>query len=1027
MERKAKLNRFILRLLIASSRHRLILYAIVAILSLLSICGIYQAQYSNNVSRMLPDSSESARTLEIMGRNGLSSRGVISFDTGGKAFSDSPLPNYLETLGTRLRTSPMITRVDYQFIPKSLTSSLNNLSLYLPQLIEADDFDRLASNDGIATTVDQAYRQLSLLGGFGTTDRLRMDPFSLRMQQLERLNDFQKLSGIQISPLHSYIVSLDERKALLLFESNISAADTAGSRSLLSMLKESLHDCPPGITFDVISPNQHSVDNEAIIKADVKIVAITSFIVFTLLFIIFYHCDLRSLLIPAMPTLASVIVMAIMPFVFKDSLFFVIGMGGLIIGLAVGDYGTHVYAASSGTFGLRRVAKLFLPLLVTCFTTVGAFLLFLISDIEAFRQIGFYAGLSLLLSLLLTIFLLAPLFSNKNRRPYHVAIPRLSTNRYSLVISIWAALLILAIPVLSKIKFNDDIRQFDMTSEMTLKSEACYDKDWQTGPRPAMLIVTGKSKESVLKRGETLAAQMRQALPGTNCFSPTDISPSAGKISERLSKWRRLEKSGRLKQISESMREKAVEKGFAAEFFDPFFKTLNDGIKEPPDTAPELFLPMLSRTITCNGEWNSMMIFFPDLDHSNAKALSLVSADPDCAVISQKYFRQIMSSEISGRFTFLLALAVVLTCIITFLFFRSFLLTSVALIPTISSLLLTGAVYAALNIPINISVCFGCIILAGVSIDYGIFMVHAFLRKEEPAISDAIALSAITLISGGATVVFTQHPMLRYAGYTLILGVVFAWLSAIMVIPALLKFLASRRVLLLPSAFLLLLFTGCRSEPFTWPEFPPLSPAISKEDVLKTWSSEQPSEFIVEAGIVLEYRGRSFSSLCMARVNGAERKIDVAGMNPAGAKIFEASGIDGKTKSFSILPILPEEIDTSKAGDAILADIGNIYFDLAPKGNSILDKPDNNRLPMTVDSIDNSRFGYLFAGNPPRLIRKTFYCKNNIEWQVSFFEFMEADGKFIPKNIVYDNFKYGYRLIVRTRTAIIVNNEGFHQ
>lgn len=190
--------------------------------------------------------------------------------------------------------------------------------------------------------------------------------------------------------------------------------------------------------------------------------------------------------------------------------------------------------------------------------------------------------------------------------------------------------------------------------------------------------------------------------------------------------------------------------------------------------------------------------------------------------------------------------------------------------------------------------------------------------------------------------------------------------------------------------------------------------------MLKTWSSEQPSEFIVEAGIVLEYRGQCFSSLCMALVNIPEHKIDVVGMNPAGAKIFEASGIDGKTKSFSILPILPEEIDTAKAGDAILADIGNIYFDLVPDDKSILDKPDNNRMPMTVYSTGNSHFEYLFAGNPPRLIRKSFYCDSNNEWQVSFFEFIEDGGKFIPKNIVYDNFKYGYRLIVRTRTAIIV-------
>jgi predicted exporter len=1023
MERKTKLNRFFMRLLIASSRHRLILYAIVIILFLLSMYGIFHGQYSNNIAKMLPDSSESARTLEIMGRNGLSSRGVISFDTGGKAFSDSALPDYLEKLGARLKSSPMIMRVDYQFIPKSLTSSLDNLSLYLPQLIDAGDFERLASDDGIATTVKQAYRQLFMLGGFGTTERLRMDPFNLRLQLLEKLNDFQKLSGIQVSPLHSYIVSLDERKALLLFESKISAADTVGSRRLLTMLRESLRDCPSGITFDIISPNQHAVDNEEIIKADVKTVAFTSFIVFTLLFIIFYHCDFRSLLIPAMPTLASVIVMAGMPFVFKECLFFVLGMGGLIIGLAVGDYGTHVYAASSGSFGLRRVARLFLPLLVTCLTTVGAFLLFLISDIEAFRQIGFYAGVSLLLSLLLTVFLLTPLFSNKNRRPYHVAIPRFPIHRPMLVISVWAVMLILAIPALTKIKFNADIQQFDMTSQMTLKAETRYEKDWQSGIRPAMLIVTGKSKDAVLQRGETLAAQLRRVLPGINCFSPTDISPSAGKSSERLLQWRRLEESGHLLQISEETRRKAVEQGFAPEFFNPFFNALSSGIKQAPVIAPELFLPLLSRTIISNGEWHSMMIFYPDLDYSNVKARSLVAEDPDCAVISQNAFQQLISSEVSGRFIFLLALAVALTCIVTFLFFRSFLLTSVALVPTVCSLLFTGAAYAAFNIPINISVCFGCIILAGVSIDYGIFMVHAHLRHEEPAIADAIALSAITLISGGATVVFTQHPMLRYAGYTVISGVVFAWLSAVVVIPALLKFIAGRRALILPFALLLMIFTGCRSEPFAWPEFPPLAPVISKEVMLKKWSSEQPAEFIVEAGIVFEYRGHAMTSLCMTRVNISGRSIDVVGMNPAGAKIFEASGIEGKTISFSALPILPE-MDTPKAGDTILRDIGNIYFDLVPTANSIPGKPAGNRLPLMENMTVNSHVQYLFAGNPLRLIRKIFYCDNNIEWQVSYFEYLGADGKIIPKNIVYDNFKYGYRLIVRTRTAIPVKNEG---
>jgi hypothetical protein len=192
---------------------------------------------------------------------------------------------------------------------------------------------------------------------------------------------------------------------------------------------------------------------------------------------------------------------------------------------------------------------------------------------------------------------------------------------------------------------------------------------------------------------------------------------------------------------------------------------------------------------------------------------------------------------------------------------------------------------------------------------------------------------------------------------------------------------------------------------------------------LKEWASGQASEFIVEAGIVFEFQGNSMTSLCMARINNSNRSVAVVGMNPAGAKIFEASGINGKTISFSALPILPE-MDTSKSGEAILKDIGNIYFDPAPRANSIPDRLADKSLQVTVNITENSRCEYLFAGNPPRLIRKNYYCDNNNEWQVSFFEYMEADGKLIPKNIVYDNFKYGYRLIVRTRSAIPVNNKG---
>lgn len=57
---------------------------------------------------------------------------------------------------------------------------------------------------------------------------------------------------------------------------------------------------------EIISGHLHAVSNETILKKDIGTVGIMSVILFSLLFVLFYRCDFRSLAIPVLPVLCLI-------------------------------------------------------------------------------------------------------------------------------------------------------------------------------------------------------------------------------------------------------------------------------------------------------------------------------------------------------------------------------------------------------------------------------------------------------------------------------------------------------------------------------------------------------------------------------------------------------------------------------------------------------------------------------------------------------------------------------------------------
>ncbi|MBP3394569.1 MAG: DUF3261 domain-containing protein, partial [Lentisphaeria bacterium] len=385
---------------------------------------------------------------------------------------------------------------------------------------------------------------------------------------------------------------------------------------------------------------------------------------------------------------------------------------------------------------------------------------------------------------------------------------------------------------------------------------------------------------------------------------------------------------------------------------------------------------------------------------------------------------ELMSREVSTGILSLALMTIFMVVAVAFLFFRSAAKTVLALLPVCAALLLTGAFFALTGIPVSLSTLIAGIILAGLSIDYGIFMVHSECGHRDGNVFHALTLSAATSAAGGATVVFTTHPMLRDAGFTLIAGIAAAWAASVILLPALyhLKHVGK----FLPLLFLLL-FSGCRTEPFQYPEFQPVPPVSEAKDRMNRLRGEMPQSYLVEAGVVAEYYFKAFSMLTLAKVDLKKNEISVAGLTPAGAKLFELQGKNGIAESFWWLPNQPWSAYEKEASQQMMRDLFHIYTDLLPPEQcSVMEK--NGKWEIHVDDFrkESTRTEYLFAGNPPLPVRKKChklaltwfgkrFCAGTLLWQISYYRYILQNGKWYPADIVLENERYSYRLIIRTR------------
>ena len=134
----------------------------------------------------------------------------------------------------------------------------------------------------------------------------------------------------------------------------------------------------------------------------------------------------------------------------------------------------------------------------------------------------------------------------------------------------------------------------------------------------------------------------------------------------------------------------------------------------------------------------------------------------------------------------------ILILVLIFLLLENFKIALLSLIPVVTGVLAVVAVFPLFGRPLTAPALFAGMMVIGLCIDYGIFMVFDTKYHSSTGTKNAVILSAVTTLIGTGALLMADHPILFSIGLTLSAGIGTGFLSAFFVVPSLYSILEKK-------------------------------------------------------------------------------------------------------------------------------------------------------------------------------------------------------------------------------------------
>ena len=808
------MTKFFLSVYDCFARHKGLLFAFIALLFILFATLTSQIGFKEDISGFLPETKENERINKafqyVVSANQITVYCSAPDSTVQHANNQieaiEQLAGYLHTLD-----STCIKSLIYKVDPAEMLRLSSFIVLHMPYFLAETDYQRIETyltREAIANRLKNNLDQLLSPIGVIFKQMMLSDPLGIAHPVLEKLQDFQ-LSD-QFHTYQDYIFTADH-KAFMLIECTMPVSETNQNAAFIDSLHRYMNKVEQAmegkITFHHFGASEIALTNASQIKKDTLFSVFISLILIFAILIYSYRSGKRIFLIFFSILFGGLFAMALLYLIRGEVSVIAIGISSIMFGIAV-NYTLHYIDHYNYVPHPRTVIKdIIKPLTIGNITTVGAFLSLAFIGSDAMSDLGLFASLLLIGTIVFVLFFL-PHFLPAHPFAWHQPRPSLFSkfigkpfekNRW-VVIS--ALLLTLILAFFSKdTHFETNMQKINY---MTATQQNEYQRmmDILNQNQHVMYYVTDgehrvPDREHRLTEGERHATKwehLNRALEANERLMPklnqfvdegliTKISgvhtfyPSLSQQAERANRWNTFWSSHR-DSVMLFLNEESFKLGFRPGTFHLF----EEMIDQTWDVAGlAIFDPVkeaLMKNFIIEAGEKTMIInlLYTDSDKAAALEEALNRLDSSSVAFDAGSLTRRMVESLSDNFDYVLYVCGLIVFVFLLISFGRPELGIIAFIPLIISWIWILGLMNIFDIRFNIVNIILATFIFGQGDDYTIFMTegliyeYTYKRKILYSYKNSVALSALIMFIGIGSLILAKHPALRSLAEVTIVG-----------------------------------------------------------------------------------------------------------------------------------------------------------------------------------------------------------------------------------------------------------------
>jgi 1-acyl-sn-glycerol-3-phosphate acyltransferase len=817
---------------------RLILFWVVFSCSILLLgFAASRIQLEEDITKFFPDDERVQKLNYVFQNSKFVERIVVMVSVRDSASAPIPdsLVNFAEILSQRMDQelkpfiSRMVTKVDDDVVLRLFSLVYDNLPVFLDEHDYAQ-LDSMVQRQNAERILETNYRQLISPAGVVVKQIIAKDPLGFSFLALQKLKQLQYDDNFEL--YDGYILTKDRRHLIFFVSPVYSPNDTGHNSQFVDQLNELIENVSKNhslIQTSYFGAPVVAVGNAKQLRED-SILTVSLVVIFLAIFLTAFFRKKRVPFLIFIPVVFGAIFSLSCIYLLKGSIsILAIAAGSVILGIAV-NYSLHFLSHLKHTQDVRMDIKdLVRPMTMGSATTVVAFFSLQFANAAVLRDLGLFAGFSLIGAALCSLVFLPHFISGQLFKTHagetwleRISFSAFESNRYVVLIIFLATPLFLYFA--NDVSFNSDMSKLNFMEQDTRESQQRLEKLTQSSLTSLYVVSSGKNLQSALMKNEQVIPllQTLEAEKTINKFS----SVSTFMVSDSLQRFRIDKWNEFWAPRKESVLNVVRNKGRELKFSDRVIQNLEQ---------------MISRSYTAGDTAVLNQIraaFFEDYiieRNGEATVISMVNVDPsERHVVYDRlenspvhsFDRQMLTNlfveYVNADFNFIVTFTAAFVFIALLVLYGRIELTLITFVPMMITWIWILGIMALVGIEFNIINIMVSTFIFGLGDDYSIFTMDGMLqeykagKKNLASIRTSIFLSAVTTIAGLGVLVLAQHPALRSIAAISIIGIACVFIMSQTIEPFLFRWLVTRRT---EKGFTPMTFHGIFRTSFTYALF----------------------------------------------------------------------------------------------------------------------------------------------------------------------------------------------------------------